>query len=73
MMKAKPINDPNRMYWCKVHAREATHERFGVPCCDPKLPGIKLPCQCIDITSALQLAKKLHNEKTAASRKDSDG
>jgi hypothetical protein len=39
------------LWWCKSHRREATHvwtDENGNRriCCDPKLGGIMLPCNC---------------------------
>lgn len=46
-MDAKTKPDPDGMWWCNAHKREATHVRNGRPCCDPKLGGILLPCMVV--------------------------
>ena len=40
-----------RIYWCNAHQRRATGiDTRGKPCCDPKLGGILLPCDVVDLT-----------------------
>ena len=36
-------------WWCNSHQRRATHvrERDQYHCCDPKLGGIMIPCECV--------------------------
>jgi hypothetical protein len=44
-------------WWCESHGRWATHTETkginaGLPCCDPTLPGILLPCRVTARTMA---------------------
>lgn len=46
---------PEEHQWCRVHRRTATCIRYAaagqppVACCDPKLGGIMVPCDCVPL------------------------
>lgn len=48
-------NESNERWWCETHQRPATYllrRSFGdIPCCDPALGGILIPCVCNSDTS----------------------
>ena len=49
MQPVWPTERSEGIWWCNAHQREATHmrESDGKICCDPKLPGIMLPCMVV--------------------------
>lgn len=49
-----------RLWWCNTHQRRASHVRHNhqgtaVHCCDPSLGGIMIPCECIDLTTEVEV------------------
>lgn len=52
--------DDGRLFWCNMHQRRATHT-FGFPvnefsvCCNPSLPGIMMPCSCVELTDQVEI------------------
>lgn len=45
-------------WYCLSHHREATHhDKNGLPCCDPNLAGITIPCNCSFLSKNPQRAE----------------
>jgi hypothetical protein len=46
-----------RLYWCNSHQRRALPEpdEQGRRWCDPRLGGILLPCQVVDLTDEVEI------------------
>lgn len=53
------------LFWCNTHRRQATHihrKTYGRTVeirhvCDPRLGGIMIPCQCVDLTGIAEITK----------------
>jgi len=54
----------SELWWCNSHQRQATHIQYHkgyrtlLHCCDPKLGGIMLPCDAVNLTGEAQLEKE---------------
>lgn len=49
-------NNPDELWWCNSHQRRATYiDELGWHHCDPKLPGIMIPCQCVNLTGIAEI------------------
>jgi hypothetical protein len=47
-----------RLFWCNAHGRRADHVNArGLPCCDPSLGGILLPCEVVDLTGEVEVVE----------------
>lgn len=68
-METRPHNEYFPiLFWCNTHRRQATHihrktMRAGLTTeehvCDPKLGGIMIPCQCVDLTGIAEVTIEL--------------
>lgn len=53
-----PVNEESEQFWwCNVHKRRATYfyDSIVYVRCDPKLGGIMLPCQCVNLTGIAEI------------------
>ena len=52
------LANKNELWWCNIHRRQATYVRNETyHCCDPKLGGIMIPCNCVDLTNECKIMK----------------
>jgi hypothetical protein len=62
-MKLEFVKDESgELWWCNMHGRRATHivKKPGYSCdgnhhCDPKLGGITMWCDCVNLTGIATL------------------
>lgn len=55
-----PVYDTSRdreLWWCNAHQRQATFFDGSSASlrCDPKLGGIMIPCDCVDLTGIAEI------------------
>lgn len=43
----------NVLFWCNTHQRRA----IGLSGCDPRLGGIMMPCQCVELTGIAEIVE----------------
>jgi hypothetical protein len=53
-------DESGEVWWCNIHNRRASHifTYIGgkrVHHCDPKLGGIMIPCECVNITDLVEI------------------
>lgn len=53
-----------RLWWCNTHQRRATYTRLSDRSwrhvCDPRLGGITIPCQVVDLTEDFEIEETPH-------------
>lgn len=61
-MEAEYIKNNDGVWWCNSHQRKAEYislkEGYLIHnehCCNPRLGGILLPCNCIEITNLVEI------------------
>lgn len=46
----------DELWWCNTHQRRAAHiDSWGKHKCDPHLPGIMIPCNCVNLTGIAEI------------------
>lgn len=67
-------NDTDELWWCNSHQRQAEYIRSNrqskTRCCDPKLGGILLPCNAVNLTGIVEIDGVATRKRRARKRRE---